>query len=82
VTPAVSHVTVPAGSRTTVGFTLRVPTSAAIGQHLASRSSAVAPDRCSTPCTLHGIHAGLVRIRLIAASSTKLPMLEELTASR
>lgn len=35
VTPAVSKVTVPANSQTAVGFTLRVPTSAAIGQHLA-----------------------------------------------
>ena len=35
VTSAVSQVTVPANSQTSVGFTLRVPTSAAIGQHLA-----------------------------------------------
>ena len=35
VTPAVSTVTVPAKSQSTVGFTLHVPGSAAIGQHLA-----------------------------------------------
>ena len=35
VTPAMSMVTVPANSQTTVGFTLHVPGNAAIGQHLA-----------------------------------------------
>ncbi len=35
VTPAVSMVTVPANSQTTVGFTLHVPGNAAVGQHLA-----------------------------------------------
>ena len=35
VTPSVSQVTVPADSQTTVAFTLRVPNSATIGQHLA-----------------------------------------------
>ncbi len=35
VTPATSQVTVPARSQLTVGFTVRVPKSAAVGQHLA-----------------------------------------------
>ena len=35
VTPAVSVVTVPGNSQTTVGFTLKVPTSTSVGQHLA-----------------------------------------------
>lgn len=35
VTPATSMVTVPANSKTTVGFTVRVPSGAKVGQHLA-----------------------------------------------
>jgi hypothetical protein len=35
VTPAVNQVTVPGNSQTTVGFTLRVPNNASVGQHLA-----------------------------------------------